>query len=199
MRGQSHLIRKVSKIHGAIYRISRGRVLRRLGNVEFLVLTTIGRRSGKKRNVPLAAIPHRGSYLIVASFGGSSSHPDWLQNIRHNPTVSIRVGPIVKQAHAWIIDTSDTLYGELWSKAVATYQGFDSYRKATSRKIPIVVISFCSGQLGESAITKRDVSVQAPSLLQRDLSQVIRVPSPANSSLGWKRGPAQVGNFLSCQ
>ena len=141
MRGQSHLIRKVSKIHGAIYRISRGRVLRRLGNVEFLVLTTIGRRSGKKRSVPLTAIPYGIRYILVASFGGSPVHPAWLINIRQNPAVNIRVGSIVKQAKASIIGTTDPGYEEMWGKAVATYGGYDNYKRATSRHIPIVVIT----------------------------------------------------------
>ena len=141
MRGKFNLIRIVSKVHGYIYRISRGRVGKQLGKVAILLLTTTGRKSGKKRSVPLTAIPYGAKYILVASFGGSPVHPAWLINIRQNPAVHIRVGSIVKQAKASIIKTTDTGYEEMWGKAIAIYGGYANYRRATSRHIPIVVIT----------------------------------------------------------
>ena len=141
MRRKFKLIRTISKIHGYIYRISRGRVGKQLGKVAILLLTTTGRKSGKKRSVPLTAIPYGAKYILVASFGGSPVHPAWLINIRQNPAVHIRVGSIVKQAKASIIETTDTGYEEMWEKAIATYGGYDNYKRATSRHIPIVVIT----------------------------------------------------------
>ena len=141
MRGKFRAIRIISKIHGYIYRISRGRVGKQLGKVTILILTTTGRKSGKKRSVPLTAIPYGEKYILAASFGGSPVHPAWLINIRQNPAVSIRVGSIVKQAKAFIIRTTDTGYEEMWGKAIAVTGRYDNYRKATSRPIPIVVIT----------------------------------------------------------
>ena len=141
MRSKFKLIRTISKIHGYIYRISRGRVGKQLGKVTFLLLTTTGRTSGKKRSVPLTAIPYGANFILVASFGGNSVHPTWLINIRHSPAVHIRVGSIVKQAEASIVETTDTGYEEMWGKAVATYEGYANYKRATSRHIPIVVIT----------------------------------------------------------
>jgi deazaflavin-dependent oxidoreductase (nitroreductase family) len=135
------LIRIVSKVHGFIYYISRGRTGTQLKGKRFLLLTTVGRKSGKERNVPLAAIPYGGKYILVASFGGSPVDPAWLINIRHNPVVRIRLGQAVQKAEACIVETSDTIYDDLWDKAVATYEGFDIYKKTTSRRIPIVVIN----------------------------------------------------------
>ena len=128
-------------MHGYFYRISGGRVGRQLGKVAFLLLTTTGRKSGKKRSVPLTAIPYGAKYILVASFGGSPVHPAWLVNIRQNPAVHIRVGSIVKQAKASIIETTDTGYEEMWGKAIALSGRYNNYRKATSRHIPIVVIT----------------------------------------------------------
>ena len=141
MRGQFNLIRIFSKIHGFIYRISRGRVGKQFGTVRFLLLTTTGRKSGKKRTVPLTAITYGAKYILVASFGGSPTHPAWLTNILQDPAVQIRIGTKVKQAKASIIDTTDPGYEEMWGKAVATYGGYDNYKKLTSRHIPIVVIT----------------------------------------------------------
>ena len=141
MRSKFKLIRTISKIHGYIYRISRGRVGKQLGKVAFLLLTTTGRKSGKKRSVPLTAIPYGAHFILVASFGGSPVHPAWLINIRQNPAVHIRVGAIVEQAKASIIETTDTGYEEMWEKAIAIYGGYNNYRRVTSRHIPIVVIT----------------------------------------------------------
>ena len=141
MRGKFKLIRTISKIHGYIYRMSRGRIGRHLGKVTILLLTTTGRKSGKQRSVPLTAIPYGTNYILVASFGGSPVHPAWLMNIRDNPEVHIRVGSIVKQTNASIIETTDTGYEEMWTRAIATYEGYDNYKRATSRHIPIVLIT----------------------------------------------------------
>lgn len=141
MRSKFYLIRKISKIHAYIYHISRGRVGKQLGTVRFLLLTTIGRKSGKKRSVPLTAIPCGPKYILVASFGGSPTHPAWLINIRDNPEVQIRIGATVNKAKASVIDTTEPGYGALWEKAVGIYGGYDNYKRATSRNIPIVVVT----------------------------------------------------------
>lgn len=141
MTAKFNSIKIISRIHGYIYRISNGRVGRRLGAVKFLLLTTIGSRSGKKRRVPLTAITYEEKYILVASFGGSPSHPDWLLNIRKNPVVQIRIETKVEQAAASIINITDPRYEEMWEKAVNAYAGYDNYRRATSRHIPIVLIT----------------------------------------------------------
>lgn len=141
MQGKFKIIRVLSKIHGAIYSISKGRLGMRIGRLDFVFLTTVGRKSGKKRNIPLSAVPYGKDYLIVASFGGSPVEPSWLLNIRDNPVVDIRIGSVVKQVEAVIVETVDNQYKEMWAEAVANNNVYESYRKATSRQIPIVLIS----------------------------------------------------------
>ena len=141
MKGKFHLIRLVSKVHLYVYHISRGRIGNRIGTVRFLLLTTTGKKSGKKRTVPLTAVPYGRKYILVASFGGSPNHPDWVTNIRHNQAVEIRIGSTLHQCTASIIDTTDPGYAELWERAVAIYGGYNNYKQATARHIPIVVIT----------------------------------------------------------
>ena len=69
MKGKFKLIKVFSKIHGNVLRISGGRVWNRFKNIEFILLTTVGSKSGKERTVPLVAIPLNGSYILIASFG----------------------------------------------------------------------------------------------------------------------------------
>ena len=135
------IIRVLSKIHGAVYSISKGRLGTRIGRLDFVLLTTVGKKSGKKRNIPLSAVSYGKDYLIVASFGGSPVDPSWLLNIRDNPVVEIRIGSGVKQMKAVVVETVDNRYKEMWTQVVANNNVYESYRKATSRQIPIVVFS----------------------------------------------------------
>ena len=135
------LIRAFSKVHGYFYRVSSGKIGRRFGKIEVLLLTTIGRKSGKCRSVPLVGIHHGSDYILVASFGGNTFHPDWFLNIQQNPVVSICVGSLITKAIATIVRTTDRGYGEMWKKAIETTKAFSNYQRATSRKIPIVLIS----------------------------------------------------------
>ena len=59
----------------------------------------------------------------------------------YNSEVSIRIESVVKNAKASIIEKSDSRYEDMWAKAVEVYPGYDEYKKATTRHIPIVVIS----------------------------------------------------------
>ncbi len=141
MIGKFGLIRIFSKVHAYIYRISLGTLGGRMGNVEFMLLTTVGKKSAKMRSVPLAAIPHKDGYIVVASYGGSPVHPYWLDNIRNNPNVKITIGFKTKSAIACIINPTDGEYERMWTQAISTYRGFNDYKRATSRAIPIVAIS----------------------------------------------------------
>ena len=135
------MVKMISKIHGHIYTVSRGRIGSRIGKVPLLVLTTTGRLSGKKRRVPLAAIPYGSGYLLIASFAGSPYNPAWLLNIKQNPYVEFRIGSIVNQAIASIIRSTDSGYDQRWGAATAIYERFDHYMRATLRPIPIVELT----------------------------------------------------------
>ena len=143
MKGKFWLIRIFSKFHGGLYRFSRGRIGTKIGNIQFIMLTTTGRKSGKKRVVPLASILTGKEHMVIASYGGNSHHPAWFLNLRENPDVEIQMNNLVIKAKALIVEKPDSRYQELWEKATATYHGFDNYQKATTRNIPIVIIKPC--------------------------------------------------------
>jgi deazaflavin-dependent oxidoreductase (nitroreductase family) len=143
VKGKFWLIRIFSKFHGGLYRFSRGRIATKIGNLQIIMLTTTGRKSGKKRVVPLASIPTGKEYMIIASYGGNSLHPAWFLNLRENPNIEIQIGTRITKAKAAIVEKADDRYQQLWQKATNIYHGFDNYQKATSRNIPIVIIKPC--------------------------------------------------------
>jgi len=66
------------------------RIHRRSGDtfsgMDLLYLTTVGARSGTRRTTPVARFDDGdGSWLVVASAGGSANHPAWYHNIAAHP------------------------------------------------------------------------------------------------------------------
>jgi len=58
------------------------------GEAEFLYLTTTGRRSGQPREIEIWFTHHDGRYYLIAEHGDQAN---WVQNLRANPQVHIRV------------------------------------------------------------------------------------------------------------
>src|SRR5947208_16858491 len=56
-----------------------------------LLLTTTGAKSGKQRVNPLAFSRDGDNYVIIASKGGSPTHPAWHSNVLANPEVGVEV------------------------------------------------------------------------------------------------------------
>ena len=75
------------------FRANGGRVGGPLAGTPLLLLHHIGAKSGIERVTPLAYRPHGdGRYVIVASNGGSPTHPGWYHNLKANPVVEVEVG-----------------------------------------------------------------------------------------------------------
>jgi len=53
MNFKSTLIVAFSKFHTMVLRITKGKLLRRLVGLDMLLLTTVGKKTGKKRYTPL--------------------------------------------------------------------------------------------------------------------------------------------------
>src|SRR5262245_29254257 len=70
-----------------------GATLRDTG-LPVIIVTMMGRRSGKVRKIALMRVEHNGQYALVGSMGGAPKHPLWFHNLRADPaTVTIQDGP----------------------------------------------------------------------------------------------------------
>jgi deazaflavin-dependent oxidoreductase (nitroreductase family) len=68
-----------------LYNLGLGALLGR----NILLLTTIGRKSGRRRTVPLTYEESDGMFNVASARGASA---DWMRNIAVNPNVEVRVG-----------------------------------------------------------------------------------------------------------
>ena len=108
------------------------------GLIATLLLATTGRRSGEARTVPLIYGEADGSYVVVASRGGSRDNPDWYKNLNANPDVSIRVATLVVDAVARTAEGEER--EALWQKMSKIFPPYNAYQERTERQIPVVVI-----------------------------------------------------------
>jgi len=129
----SRLLRTVSGAQVFMYR--RGMV-RKMGKMQQVLLTTVGRKSGKPRTVQLGAVPEGDGWVVIGSAGGSDSDPNWWRNMVANPNVTVQVNnDVIKVRMQEITNPAD--YERVWNTVVATMKGYANYPKKTSRKIPL--------------------------------------------------------------
>jgi len=106
--------------------------------VPTLLLTTIGRRTGRARRTPLIYGRDEDRYLVVASKGGSDDPPLWYTNLSADPRVRIQVGADTFDAQARTATAEEK--ERLWPVMTKIWPDYDTYQTRTSREIPIVII-----------------------------------------------------------
>jgi len=103
-----------------------------------LLLTTTGARSGLPRLAPLVYTRDGGRYVIIASKGGSPSHPAWYGNLVANPVVTVEVGGETFQARSMVAEGTER--DRLFAAQATAFPQFNDYQRRTSRVIPVVLL-----------------------------------------------------------
>lgn len=124
-------------INAFLIRISRGRVGTQLGTQQILILSTVGRKSGQIRSIPIAYFFHEGKYLIVESNWGKDNHADWYFNLQSQPHATIEVKGKTISANARFAEGEE--YTRLWEYLTKKHPPYLEYQKMTKRKIPIAI------------------------------------------------------------
>jgi deazaflavin-dependent oxidoreductase (nitroreductase family) len=138
VRSPKLLSRGFSALHRAMFEISGGRVMTKFRGAPAVMLTTVGRKTGKERTWPLLGIPVGDGYAIAASNSGHDQNPAWYLNLQANPDVKLAVGRETLELRAR--DATPTERAELYPKFVAVYSGYRDYEAATDREIPVVLL-----------------------------------------------------------
>lgn len=123
----------------AEFRATGGEVGGRFAGRPMLLLTTIGARSGQPRITPLNYSADGELLAVIASKGGSPTHPDWYRNLVANPEVTVEVGTETFRARARTAEEPERT--RLFDQQAAIMPFFDAYRQAVvAREIPVVVL-----------------------------------------------------------
>jgi deazaflavin-dependent oxidoreductase (nitroreductase family) len=132
------LFRLALWLHRTLYRLSGGKIGGRRGNVPILLLTTTGRKTGKRRTVPLQYLAEGDALVVIASNGGRPNHPGWFFNLEAQPRAEAQVG----RDH-WVVNARRATAEErerLWPKVVELWRGYDEYQRRIEREIPLVIL-----------------------------------------------------------
>ena len=129
------LMRWGNKMMAGRARRARGKTMM---GMQVLVLNTVGAKTGKPRQTPVAWFPGPdGSRHVVASANGAIGNPAWYHNLTAHPDrVSVEVdGQLIPV-------TPEQLRGaeraEAWAAVVQAVPRFATYEQKTDREIPIV-------------------------------------------------------------
>ncbi|MEX2157940.1 MAG: nitroreductase family deazaflavin-dependent oxidoreductase [Dehalococcoidia bacterium] len=133
------VVRTVMASHEFWYRVSGGALGGKIGGVPCLLLTTTGRKSGRKRTTPLLYLRDGQDVVIVASYGGSPKHPTWYGNLVANPEAEVLIGREQKRVVART--ANDDERARLWPRLVEMYKSYAEYQTKTERTIPVVILA----------------------------------------------------------
>lgn len=128
----------MAKMHIAVHRATGGRVGRSWRGGEVAMLSTVGRRTRRRRTTPLVCVRDGSNIVVVASNGGSDRAPEWWLNLQQHPFAELELGG---QACAVIAEEAraDT-YLRLSRRFAEAFPCFDVYRSRTQRVVPVVVL-----------------------------------------------------------
>jgi deazaflavin-dependent oxidoreductase (nitroreductase family) len=122
------------------FRANEGRVGGWLAGTPIILLHHVGAKSGIERVTPLAYdVESDDKYAIVASNGGSPTHPAWYYNLKANPRVEIEVGRASFPVRAE--ELHGTARVDLLAKLVAMWPSLREHRAKTTRPIPVFVLT----------------------------------------------------------
>jgi proline iminopeptidase len=103
-----------------------------------LLLTTVGRKSGRESTTPLIFGMDGDNPVIVASKGGAPEHPGWYRNLVKNPAahVQIKGGKFPVRAR----DAEGEERERLWKMMNGHWRHYEEYQEKTDRQIPVVIL-----------------------------------------------------------
>jgi deazaflavin-dependent oxidoreductase (nitroreductase family) len=150
--------RRLSRLGVWVMRRTRGSLADRF-KVHALVLTTVGRRSGRPRDVVLQYFPDGDDLIVAAANDGGPADPAWYLNLRDDPAASVEIGGIRTAITAHEL-AEDEATG-WWGRILELSPDYERYARATSRAFPIVRLS-PSATAASSTAARRPASAGQP-------------------------------------
>jgi len=132
------VLARSTPVHVFFYRALRGRVVDRASNgfMPLLLLTTIGRRTGRPRTVALGHINDGHDLVVIGSNGGLDAAPAWTTNLRSRPNAEVQLGERTFAVRADFPEGAER--ERLWDQVASRYPFFHGYQKRTRRRLAVV-------------------------------------------------------------
>src|SRR5712692_3631918 len=125
------------RFHRAFMRLTGAR-FGKVGPMDALLLRTMGRKSGERRDVALNYIHDGDSFVVVASYVGEDRDPAWWRNLKANPDAEVRIAGKRVRVRAREADGAER--ERLWTGVVAKDPAYAEYQQRTKRRLPVVLL-----------------------------------------------------------
>jgi deazaflavin-dependent oxidoreductase (nitroreductase family) len=103
-----------------------------------LVLTTVGAKTGQRRETLLGSFPDGdNAWLVVASFGGNAKNPAWYHNLAAHPDQA-EVDVKGKKVKVTAAPLTGADRDAAWQRIVAAQPRYGGYETKTDREIPVI-------------------------------------------------------------
>ena len=133
------LLAFITAVHRFVYQRSGGLLGGRLpGGKRFLLLTTAGRKTGKRRVLPLLYVLDGARFVVVGSNAGDDRPPAWWLNLQARPEARVQAGSAQHEVVARLAEGPEL--AALWPRLEAAYPPYARYRERTTREIPVVLL-----------------------------------------------------------
>jgi deazaflavin-dependent oxidoreductase (nitroreductase family) len=129
-------MRRQWRLHKLAWKLSGGRLGRKVNGMSVLELTTTGHKSGQPRFILITYVLDGGHPTLIATNAGADVDPAWVRNLRSNPTATVNIDGTTRTVRARFLDGAD--WDRAWKTAVVASQGYENYRAVLTRPIPIV-------------------------------------------------------------
>lgn len=130
-------IKWMSRANAWLYKLSDGKLGGSFQGSTVALVTTIGRKTGRTRVVPLLYLREGDRVVLMASHGGRDTHPLWYLNLKSDPNVQVQIKRETLSLRAR--DATPDERDEYWPRLVQMYPSFADYQSWTDRVIPMVV------------------------------------------------------------
>jgi deazaflavin-dependent oxidoreductase (nitroreductase family) len=132
--------RALVPIDRVLMRVTGGRVgVGSAVGLRTFLLTTIGRTSGRKRQVPLLYIKRGGGFVVIGSNWGGERHPAWSANLLAEPGAIVTTGGRSLAVRGRLLTGAERQ--ETWDAVAAYWPAYDDYaERADHRQIRVFLL-----------------------------------------------------------
>jgi deazaflavin-dependent oxidoreductase (nitroreductase family) len=131
-------MRLMSATHEFWYRLTNGLIGGNVLGAKILLLTTTGRKSGKRYTTPLLYVEDGDDIVVIASNNGSDRDPDWWRNLLAHPEATAQVGGRFLDVRAEKATGAER--ERIWTKIKSRHSVYRDYERRTTREIPVVLL-----------------------------------------------------------
>jgi deazaflavin-dependent oxidoreductase (nitroreductase family) len=137
--GKRRMTRIGNRIGVWMYRTLDGRLASGSKNVNVLMITTPGRRTGLPRSTCVRYLDVEGGYLVWGTGSGSPRDPDWFCNLRavEVADVQIRSTRIQARPRELVGEQRDGMWNDV---VLAQAPEVEKYARRAGRTIPIAIL-----------------------------------------------------------